>query len=173
MLHAAWTDPISFLYGVARDYVPVDPADVERGSGAWVAPRLILNRPYRVPGTGEERPTEMIDVGRLRWGSGDPAARGYDGRVTVAGGAAVTEVWLPWALLTFSDPSSHAVWEPRRDGTVVARKVGPLGIELAGATGPAAAAADYAWDGWDAVDWHERRKAGWDAVAQAFSATAR
>ena len=173
VMHAAWTDPISFLYGIARDYVPVDPPDVERGSGAWVVPRLILNRPYSVPGTGEARSTELIDVGRLRWGTGDPTARGFDGRVTVAGGMDVTEVWLPWALLTFSDPSSHSVWEPRRDGTVVTREVGPLGIELAGATGPAVAVADYAWEGWDAVDWHERRKAGWDAVAQAFAATAR
>jgi hypothetical protein len=42
---------------------------------------------------------------------------------------------------------------------------------MAGESGPAAPAADYGWEGWDTVDWHERRKAGWDAVALAFSET--
>ena len=167
VLQAAWTDPISFLYGIKHDYVPVDPADLEPGSGAWVTPRLILNRPYTVPGTGERRPTELFDVGKLRWGTADPDAEDFDGRVTVAGDDAVTELRIPWALLTFSDPSSHTVWDPRPDGSIGSREVGPLGIEVVGEAPPV----EYAWDGWDAVEWHERRKAGWDAMAGAFART--
>jgi hypothetical protein len=69
VLHeAAWTDPIGFLYGLARPYVPVEEADLEPGSGAWVRPKLMLNRPYTVPRTGERRPTETLDVSALRWG---------------------------------------------------------------------------------------------------------
>jgi hypothetical protein len=160
---AAWTDPISFMYGVARDYVPVDRADLVRGSGAWVSPRLILNRPYTVPGTSVQRPTELMDVGRLRWGTADPAAPGYDGRVTVAGDEAVTELRIPWALLTFSDPSKHMVWEPRRDGSIGALRVGALRIELRGQV------VEYEWDDWTAVPWRERRKAGWSTLARAFA----
>jgi hypothetical protein len=160
--HAAWTDPISFLYGAARGYVPVDRADLERGSGAWVSPRLILNRPYTVPGTSEPRPTELMDVGRLRWGTADPAAPDFDSRVTVAGDETVTELRIPWALLTFSDPSKHMVWEPRLDGTVGARRVGALRIELAGEV------VEYDWEPWTSVRWHERRKAGWKTLSQAF-----
>ena len=173
VLHATWTDPISFLYGIAADHVPVDSADLEPGSGAWVTPRLMLNRPYRVPNTGERRPTELADVGRLRWGTADPQAEGFDGRVTVSGDEAVTEVRIPWALLTFSDPSSRRVWEPLPDGSIGSREVGRIRIELARESGPATLAGDYGWDGWNAVDWHERHKAGWDAVADAFAVTGR
>ena len=160
--HAAWTDPISYLYGVARGYVPVEPADLERGSGAWVSPRLILNRPHTVPGTSERRPTELLDVGSLRWGTADPAARGFDSRVTAAGDEAVTELRIPWALLTFSDPATHTVWEPRVDGSVGERRVGAMRIALAGE------AVDYEWEDWTSVRWHERRKAGWETLARAF-----
>jgi hypothetical protein len=152
---ATETDPIQMLYALARDYVPVE-------RGPWVTQRLILNRPYRVPGTSEVRPTELMDVGRLRWGTADPDAPDYDGRVTVAGDEAVTELRIPWALLTFSDPSKHMVWEPHPDGTVDALRVGALKISLPGET------LEYDWDDWTAVAWHERRKAGWDTLARAF-----
>jgi hypothetical protein len=154
--HTTSTDPTQNLYARARGYVAVE-------RGAWVSPRLILNRPYTVPGTGERRPTELLDVGRLRWGTADPAARGFDSRVTVAGDESVTELRIPWALLGFSDPSTHTVYVPRPDGTVSHRRVGALGIELAGSE------VEYDWKDWTAVRWHERRKAGWAAVARAFA----
>ena len=44
------------------------------------------------------------------------------------------------------------------------RKVGPIRIVGSG---------DYDWADWTAVSWRERRKAGWDAVAQAYGETAR
>ena len=81
---AASTDPIGFLYGLARPYVKVDAADLEPGSGAWVRPHLMLNRPYTVPGTGEKRAAETLDVSALRWGTANPEDEDFDGRVTVA-----------------------------------------------------------------------------------------
>ena len=83
------------------------------------------------------------------------------------GDGAVVEVRIPWALLTFSDPSSHLVYVPRPNGTIGTRKVGPMRIEALGSE------AEYGWDDWNKVDWRERPKAGWDAVAQAFAQTAR
>jgi hypothetical protein len=157
ILQGAWTDPIAFLYGIAHGFVPVRRAEMQPGSGKWVSPRMILNRPYVVPSTGEVRPVELIDIGRLRWG---PASE--DGRNTVAGDGTV-EVRIPWALLTFSDPSSHHVWAPRPDGSIGTRTVGAIAISAPGASGA------YDWKDWNRVEWRERRKAGWDAVANAFS----
>ena len=65
-------------------------------------------------------------------------------------------------MLTFSDPSSLHVWAPRPDGSLGTRKVGAIGITAPGASG------SYDWDDWNRVEWRERRKAGWDAVAKAF-----
>jgi hypothetical protein len=152
IVQAAWTDPIAYMYGLARHYVPVDRADLRPGSGAWVSPRLILNRPYTVPSSGERRAVELVDVGRLR-------------SVTRDGDTVTARI--PWALLTFSDPSSHHVWKPRGNGAMGTQKVGPIRIAYGGQT------LDYDWDDWTSVRWRERRKAGWDAVARAFAETAR
>jgi hypothetical protein len=169
---AASTDPMSILYGERRPYVPVRRADLRPGSGAWVSPRLILNRPYTVPGTGERRPTELLDVGRLRWGTADPAAPGFDGRTTVAGGDGFVELRIPWALLGFSDPSSHRVYVPKADGSVGTLTVGRVGIAVAPSGGARVATTGYDWDPWNRVAFHERRKAGWPAVARAMALAA-
>ncbi len=173
VLHeAAWTDPTGFLYGLARPYVPVEEADLEPGSGAWVRPRLMLNRPYTVPRTGERRPAETLDISALRWGTADPKERAFDDRVTVAGGGETVELRIPWAMLTFSDPSSHQVWVPKTDGSVGTLDVGRLGIDVAPAGEAAVSTNGYGWDPWNRVEHHERRKAGWPTVRRAMLSSA-
>jgi hypothetical protein len=152
--------------------VPVEEADLEPGSGAWVRPKLMLNRPYTVPRTGERRPTETLDVSALRWGTADPKARAFDDRVTVAGGGKVVELRIPWAMLTFTDPSSRQVWVPKADGSVDTLKVGRLGIDLAPAGEAAVSTNGYGWDEWNRVDFHERRKAGWPVVQRSMRGAA-
>lgn len=142
LLTRSATDPTSILY---RRHVAAP-------RGPWLSPKMLLNR----------WPTELLDVGRLRWGTADPEAPGFDARVTVAGDEAVTELRIPWGLLGFSDPSTHTAFFPRSDGTVAHRRVGAIGIDLAGSR------VEYDWEDWTAVEWHERRKAGWDALARAF-----
>jgi hypothetical protein len=170
---AAATDPIGWLYGVRRPYVPVNRADLEPGSGKWIRPQLILNRPYTVPRTGEKRPTELLDISALRWGTANPAHPEFDSRVTVSGGEDFVELRLPWAMLTFTDPSSHQVWQPKGDGSVDTLTVGRLGIRVAPEGEAAVATNGYAWDGWNRVDYHERRKAGWPAVRRSMLDAAR
>jgi hypothetical protein len=139
-----------------------------------VRPRLVLNRPYTVPGTGEQRPTELLDVGNLRWGTADPSdPRLFDSRVTVSGTKDFVELRLPWAMLTFSDPSSHLVWVPKGDGSVDTLKVGPrIGIQVAAKDQPAVATNGYAWEDWNRVEYHERRKAGWPTVRRSMQEAA-
>lgn len=170
---SASTDPIGMLYGVARKYVRMSAADLAPGSGAWVRPRLMLNRPYVVPGTREHRAAELLDVGRLRWGSADPRDAEFDSRVAAAGDDETVELRIPWALLTFADPSAHLVYEARPDGSVGTRRVGGLRITASAAGEPAAGTAVYDWDDWNHVEWRERRKAGWPLVQRAFEASAR
>lgn len=169
---AAWTDPIGWLYGVRRSFVPVNRADLKEGSGAWVRPRLILNRPYTVPGTGEKRPTELMDTSGLRWGTANPSDPAFDSRTTIGGGKDFVELRLPWAMLTFADPSSHLVWVPKGDGSVDTLKVGRIGIQVATQGQPAVATTGYGWDDWNRVDYHERRKAGWPTVRRSMQEAA-
>jgi hypothetical protein len=129
---------------------------VDRRSGKWLSPRLILSRPFTVRGTGEQFPAEFLDLGRLRWGS-----ERKDARNLVAGGRREVELRLPWMLLGFADPSDRRVYTTNASG-VRTRRVSGVRI------GTPERTTTYRWKRWNRVEWHERRKAGWPAVRRAF-----
>jgi hypothetical protein len=111
---AAWTDELAWQYGMARSYLEdVRTEDMKQGSGAWREPQMILNRPQRIPATGERLPVELMDIGEhpLR-------SQSEDSRTLAAAGEEAIEVRVPWAMLGFSDPSSRRLTVPRADGTV-------------------------------------------------------
>ena len=141
-------DPVPALFGVGAR------------SGPFVTPRLLLNRPFTVPSTGEQRPPEFLDLGTLRWGS-----ERRDVRTLVAGNDRLAEVRIPWMLLGFADPSSHRIYSVRADGKVDTPRVSSIGLTLDGRS-----AGRYRWASWNRVRWHERRKAGFNAVRRAFRA---
>ena len=45
-----------------------------------------------------------------------------------------------------------------------------LGISIAVAGEPLVRTGGYRWKGWDSLQWHERRKAGWPILQRAFQA---
>ena len=169
---AAALDPLPFLYGIHHSYIPYDARADRPGSGVWRAPRLIVNRSYGVPGTRRRSPVEMLDVSRLRWGTGDPAADGFDQRALAHGRGKVLELRLPWSMLAFADPSSMRVLRPLTNGRISTRPVERVGITLAVPGAPPLATGGYGWEPWNRVDSHERRKAGWNALARALADTA-
>ena len=169
---AQWADPFSLQYGLALRYFPLSPAAARPGSGRWVEPRLLLDRPSVVPATGARRPMRAMGVGVLRRGRSAEAG-GNDDRALVAGGRGTIELRIPWGLLLHADPSAHRVLVPRPDGTTTTRRGSGIGISVAPRGRPARAGRRYEWAGWNRVRWHERRKAGWPLVRRAFAATAR
>lgn len=167
--HAAWTDPLAALYGVARDYVDVDPATMRPGSGAWRTPQLILNRPYVVPRTGERRPTELQTLDPLPFGD-----ERDDARSVGASRDGVLELKIPWALLGYADPSSGTMVTPRRDGSLAFERLPErrrIGIVVARDGEVVARPRRYGPEGWSAVRWHERRKGSWDPLREGFAQT--
>lgn len=166
---AAWTDDVAIRYGVGFDYLEVDPTELERGSGAWHPPKLILNRPYPIPTTDRESPTEIQELGRHPWG--DQAEDSH----TLAGleGASV-ELRLPWALLGFADPSSRTLVDPRPDGTIgsISLESGrELKLGVYDPAGEQLAETAFNWEPWQSVEWSQRPKAGIEQLAQAFADT--
>ncbi len=172
LLQATWVDALSVLYGIKFDYVDVDPADARPGSGAWTPLRVILNKPYTVPVTGEERPTELADLSDLRWGTSDPDSEDFDARNLIEGDGQVLELRIPWMMLTFSDPSSRTLYVQQASGDIDTMQIDRVGISVAvGDT--LTETAGYSWDEWSRIEWNERRKKSWNALHDAFEATAR
>ncbi|MCW3039338.1 MAG: hypothetical protein JWM31_1243, partial [Solirubrobacterales bacterium] len=168
LLQATWLDPLPWLYGRTHHFVPFDAAAMHTGSGAWNRPRQILNRPLDVPGHGHHA-AEFADRSLLGWGTGDPAAAGFDERHTVMGDGHVLELHLPWSLLGYGDPSSHAVLRGRRNGTMGARRTGRIAISVQAGDEPLLRTSGYDWEDWNLTPSHERRKAGWDTLRREFA----
>ncbi len=166
-------DPFWVTYGMARHYVKSVTPEYPPGPGVgtWHLQRQITNRPQVVPSTGQKLPVEWFDVGRLRYGTADPADPHFDSQVTWAAGDCV-EVRLPYALIGFSDPSSLRALVVRSDGTVSTLGVERVGLAVA-VGNTLSATSGYAWEPWQTVAWHERLKAGVEAFAAAARETSR
>jgi hypothetical protein len=133
----------------------------------------MLDRPYVVPGTGRTHPVEVASLGTLGFGSGDPASPGFDARNLVDARDRVVELRIPWALLGFSDPSSHAVVTlDRADGALTSTVVGRTGIVVAAHASTPLVTRGFNWEDWNRVTWHERTKRSWPLVAAAFAEAA-
>ena len=168
LLQAAWWEPTRIRYGLGRGYIDVDPTEMQPGSGAWVHPLQILNRPYIDPGhrRGSVRPSSTSSA-PLPIGSGDPESADFDAadarrrrRTTVI------EIRLPWALLGFADPSSLTLYDEHPTAPTETLEAGPHRDRRREPTATRClTTSGYGWEPWQSVTWHERRKAGFDDLA--------
>ncbi len=161
------------MYGVNRDWVDVRPGRRARGlRHLGVAPPDPQQAAVRTPRPRETKPIVLIDVGALPWGSADPEDGDFDDRHLIDADGEVVEVRIPWAMLTFADPSSRRVFgvDGRRAGSPT-ETVERIGISLV-RDGEVTETAGFAWEDWNAVTWHERRKGGWETIQKAFRETA-
>jgi hypothetical protein len=166
LLQAAWWEPTRIRYGLGFGYIEVDRAQMQQGSGAWVRPLQILNRPTTVPVTGKEKPVELHELGPFSFGSSDPQSRDFDDRTIVAAEDDVVELRLPWALLGFSDPSSLTLYDEQPGGATRTLAADRLGIAVQAGDETLLETSGYGWEPWQGVTWHERRKAGFDDLAR-------
>jgi hypothetical protein len=166
LLQAAWWEPTRVRYGLGRNFIDVDPDDMEPGSGVWVHPLQILNRPQTVPTTGEQRAAEFHELARFTVDADDGAVS--DQRILIAAAGEVVEVRLPWALLGFSDPSSRKLFAEHPVRPTSTEDALPIRVAVVAGDAPVLVTAPYSWDPWQQVSWHERRKAGSDELARAM-----
>jgi hypothetical protein len=162
LFQAAWWEPTRVRYGLGFGYIDVDEKAMQEGSGAWVHPLQITNRPYTVPATGEERPAELHEIGKQPFGTTDSEDDDFDARTLVAAEGNVIEIRLPWALLGFSDPSSLQLYEEQPNGPTRMLRAGRIGIAVAAEGEALLTTTGFAWEPWQRVNWHERRKQGFD-----------
>jgi hypothetical protein len=76
----------------------------------------------------------------------------------------VIELRLPWALLGFSDPSSLTLYVEHPKAATSTIKAERVGIAVA-TESSLLQTSGYAWEPWQRITWHERRKAGFDDLA--------
>lgn len=161
-------DPHAWIYGGALGLLDIDADALRADPDAWLPQRLMTNRPYPHPTTGEPLPAEEQEIGRLRHGTTDPADPAVDTLAMWHEDAGVIAMRLPWATVGFADPSSQQAWVVAQDGSISTRTVERLGISVA-LGDHLAETAGYVWPVWQAPSWHERPKLGLDVFAEAVA----
>jgi hypothetical protein len=156
----AWAgaDATTLLYGAARKYLPVGPADFENGSQAWVSRRQLVNRPLRLPATGEQLSAEVIDVSRLIRATTIPGSKAFDAHGELWATKTDVALRLPWGLLGMADPSSRQALRVQTDGTISAVPIDQIGLTYSG--GGIATDTALRWEAWQTVRSNERPKDG-------------
>ncbi len=124
----------------------------------WHLFRLITNRESTID--GHHDPAEYLDVGDLVEGTWDPeATRTYDSIATwhVDEERRTVSLRIPWSMLGFADPSSHA--RARRGR---ARGAGRRSTGSASTSTPTASTQrlDFVWQDWNNTGYRERQKTG-------------
>lgn len=160
----ASNDVNDVVYGAVFGFYPVDDAAVREGSGVWNPQRLITNRPFRLPVSGEQVPAEWFDLNPLPRGVSDPDHPAFDSRTIWAASGSVVELRLPHAMVGFADPSSLLGLVVGEDGAIGTTPVDR--IRLTVVLDDEVVETDYGWDPWNRVTWRERPKAGFDELAR-------
>ncbi len=175
-------------FGIVRYYGTGEEAmayrtEVASRDGAFGPWRAEPNR-RRLDPSGKVFPSVRREWGLLKRGSLDPGRSDWDSLADWNLVGSRLELRLPWALLGFSDPSSHRVlhnvWEDRTLGTretagirVLAAAVGPGGQLLDSLPGLSAAgklqtARPYLWPAWEKPRYHLEPKASYGAMRELF-----
>jgi hypothetical protein len=166
----ASNDPEAIVYGKKHGYLRIREGDLRPGSGVWNLQRLMLNRPFDIPSTGDHLAVEEFDVGNLVAGTSDPSSPAFDSRTTWAATPAGIEVRIPYQMIGLADPSSRRALKVNPGGSLETVPVDRVGISVV-LDGTEHRTNGYSWDIWNVVSWHERPKAGIELFARAVSAT--
>ncbi len=164
LLTAGHSDPYRRFYGAHFEFFDQPLDELEIGAGSWAPQTLITNRPLWNPLKGEVEPAETVVVGALVRGTSDPTDERFDSRTAWEGRGEFLELRLPYQGIGFSDPSSRLASVIDLDGRVTTEPVDHIGLVVE-AGGQTYSLADYSWETWQSVTWHERPKRGIEAVS--------
>ena len=178
------------LAGPGRSLVEVDPSydigsnepdgpfvSLLNQDGRYVSMRRVTNR-RRIGRGGTEFPSIQVDQSPLRYLSEDPSSpERADVAVAARGNSGVVEIRLPWALLNFTDPSSHRVLDQpgRHPAPFEASTTDRIRLHLsvrgsAGEEIDARSLEPFRWQGWDHPVAHYELKESYYILRDKFAA---
>jgi hypothetical protein len=124
----------------------------------WRPYELLVNRAQTVPSTGAKMPIELQNAGLLRYGVWDTGTSDADSRAVWHLHGDDLTVRVPWAMLAFADPSSHAVGVPVNGRLTTQRSPG-VRVTLS-ASGTDQSIGQVTWNDWNRPAATERIKQG-------------
>lgn len=182
----SYYDSFHYHYGSILHMIKEEAYAKKKDNGVFHPIRLTLNKELELPDT--KIPFQSYVTGHLLFGNGNPASKEFNSLtdISVSKDKKTIEVRIPWALLNMKDPSQKEImadlWQKGLEESVQAK-----GIQIAAVMEKeeeiissfpklnryneilAADAKWYTWDEWEMPAYHERLRASYYLLKDAFS----
>ena len=182
----SYYDSFHYQYGSILHMVKEESYARKKNNGVFHPIRLTLNKELEIPGS--KIPFQSYVTGKLLFGNGNPTSKEFDSLtdISVSEDRKTIEIRIPWALLNIKDPSQKEaiadLWKKGLEGSEYIK-----GIQIAAvmenedkviSSLPALSKDDrissdssewYTWDEWETPAYHERLKASYYILQDAFS----
>ena len=171
LLTDAYYDVFYFTYAHNSSFFPLREGQYEKGSGRFAPVWMALNRPMKIPETGEVTEFVRVETGLLRYGTTDPNDPAYDSRADFRFGDGFAEIRLPWMLIGFMDPSAKLVVGDLYENNAIlplSTDGVRIGVCRAGSSEKVRMSL-YTWDNWGQPDTEERLKSSYFLLRDYFA----
>jgi hypothetical protein len=148
----------------------LDPVDYQPNRmGNWDLQQQSLNRSWPEVNGYPSRPAEFYDIGKLTEGTWNPEAPEFNSEALWNIKGRTINLRLPWSMLSFADPSSHAALDiVSGTGT----RLVTSGIQAVVVSNKVFFdVGNIGWDEWNSVEYSERLKNGTSFLSDAWKIT--
>ncbi|MDF2903106.1 MAG: hypothetical protein K0S25_744 [Bacillus sp. (in: firmicutes)] len=185
----SYYDPFYYLYGHLLHTIPEDANVNQKNNGVFHPIRLALNKKLDLPEKGIHRPFQSYETGQLLFGNGNPLSNQYQSLtdVSLSKDKKVLELRIPWLLLNVKDPSQRLImsdfWkngivgEQKTDGVKISVLATEKDQTIASfpevVNGQMNGADSYLfqWKEWEQPNYHERLKASYYIMKEAYKSS--
>lgn len=167
-------DQHTWQYGSKLKSIPFEERYKDDKAGTFLEWKLALSKELYLPATKRTIPFEELHIGDMKPGKTVPSDPQFNSLADWYASGSVLEARIPWTLLGFWDPSQLQVWDyPYKAGGI--KPVSTTGVRVqpvlsanGTVTGGTAQPLSYTWEKWDLPTYHERKKASYFMVRDAF-----
>lgn len=182
----SYYDSFHYQYGSILHMVKEESYANKKNNGIFHPIRLTLNKELKLPDA--KVPFHSYVTGQLLFGNGNPTSKDFNSLTdfSVSKDRKTVEIRIPWALLNIKDPSQKEamadLWKKGLEGSeyikgiqiaAVMEKDNELISSLPAFTKEDKISSDsskwYTWDKWETPAYHERLKASYYILQDAFS----
>lgn len=182
----SYYDSFHYQYGSILHMVKEESYANKKNNGIFHPIRLTLNKELKLPDA--KVPFHSYVTGQLLFGNGNPTSKDFNSLTdfSVSRDRKTVEIRIPWALLNIKDPSQKEaiadLWKKGLEGSeyikgiqiaAVMENDNELISSLPAFTKEAKLLSDsskwYTWDKWETPAYHERLKASYYILQDAFS----
>ncbi|MEG0774740.1 family 2 glycosyl transferase [Clostridium sp.] len=168
----AYYDSFYYIYGKQLGMINSNKDYEVKNSGIYNKQYLCLNKEIYLPEDKVTIPFSKHETGLLKYGNGNPNSTDYNSLADFIMKDSKIEIRIPWQLLNVMDPSTKSIMEDFYKEGIKSKQVNSFYVEgilikdgkIEGRVEPG----EFTWEPWDIPTYHERLKASYFILKEAF-----